>query len=90
MSELDRKQREFVALGAALASNCIPCMEYHFAAAGKAGITPLQIKEAVDVADAVRKVPARQVLSTVRALLEDAAREPADVSTDCARGCDCG
>jgi len=89
MSDLDHKQREFVALGAALASNCIPCMEYHFAEACKAGITPAQIQAAVNVADAVRKVPARQVLSTARALLEDAAPEPVDREQDPARGCGC-
>ena len=87
MSELDRREREFVALGASLASNCVPCIEYHILAARKAGISDTQIREAVELADSVRRVPSQQVLSKADALLESAPRTdgcgPADSSSDC-------
>ena len=88
MKALDRKQREFVALGAALASNCIPCIEYHVAEALKAGIGPSQIREAVKLADTVRKVPARQVLGTAFALLEGPGAE--DTNGDAGSRSECG
>jgi len=86
MSDLDRREREFVALGAALASNCLPCIEYHVIEAGKAGISAAQILEAVKLADTVRQVPAQQVLAKAHALLESSAEE----RTDCAPDCSCG
>ena len=36
MSTLSLRDRELVALGAALASNCVPCIEFHVPAARKA------------------------------------------------------
>lgn len=87
MSELDSREREFVALGASLAANCLPCIEYHILQARRAGISDAQIREAVELADTVRQVPARQVLSKADALLERApggeACEAADPSSDC-------
>ena len=85
MSELDRREREFVALGAALASNCLPCIEYHTIEARKAGITDAQILEAVGLADTVRRVPAQQVLAKAHALLESAAETREECPPDC--GC---
>ena len=90
MRALDRRQGEFVALGAALASNCIPCMEYHIAEARRVGISAAQIREAVEVADTVRKVPAEQVLGTARALLEGTVSEQANRDVKRERGCGCG
>jgi 4-carboxymuconolactone decarboxylase len=84
MSKLDPREREFVALGAAVASNCLPCIEYHTLAARKAGITDGQIREAVKLADTVRQVPARQVLAKAQSLLETAPEGCGDASPDCA------
>ncbi len=88
MSTLNRQQREFVALGAALASNCVPCITYHIAEARNAGISAAQIRQAVDLADTVRKVPADQVLSTALAQLDGAGR-PATPPDGCAGNCGC-
>lgn len=84
MGELNRRERELVALGAALASNCIPCIEYHVLEARKAGIGNEEILEAVQLGDTVRRVPAQQVLAKAHALLES------EAPADCAPGCDCG
>jgi 4-carboxymuconolactone decarboxylase len=86
MGELDRREREFVALGAALASNCLPCIEYHIREAGKAGLTREQILEAVELADTVRQVPAQQVLGKAHALLEVTEGDRADSAPDCGCG----
>ena len=67
MGRLNPKEKELVALGAALGSNCIPCVVYHLGVAEKIGIPDEEIREAFELADKVRKVPAEQVLKTAYA-----------------------
>jgi AhpD family alkylhydroperoxidase len=69
MEGLSTAERELVALGAALASNCVPCIEYHIPEARKAGLSDRKINEAVSLADKVRQVPARKVLAAALDLL---------------------
>lgn len=69
MSHLSSRDRELVALGAALGSNCVPCIEHHIPEARKAGLTDSQISEAIRLADRVRQVPARKVLDVALQLL---------------------
>jgi AhpD family alkylhydroperoxidase len=69
MDELTFKEREFVALGAALGSNCTPCVEHHIGEARKAGLTDSQISAAIQLADKVRKVPAAKALNAALELL---------------------
>jgi 4-carboxymuconolactone decarboxylase len=86
MSELNNRERSLVALGAALASNCVPCIEYHIPVAKSAGLSDTQIKEAVQTADKVRQVPARAVLETALARIDTSP----EVSSDTAEpGCGC-
>jgi len=73
MNDLTPREKELVALGAAMGSNCVPCIEYHIPAARKAGLSDAQIRAAIDTADRVRQVPARKVLETAAALLGDGA-----------------
>jgi len=86
MSELNHREQTLVALGAALASNCVPCIEYHIPEARKAGCSDVQIREAVQIADKVRRVPARMVLQTAVARIEERPSESAEVS---GAGCGC-
>lgn len=86
MSELNDREQELVALGAALASNCLPCIEYHIPEARKAGLSDKQIKQAVQVADRVRRVPARAVLQTALARLEES---PNGLDETAGSGCGC-
>ena len=72
MNDLNQRERELVALGAALGSNCVPCIEYHIPEARKAGLTDSQISEAVRLADKVRQVPARKVLNAAMQMLPEA------------------
>jgi AhpD family alkylhydroperoxidase len=62
MSHLSPRDRELVALGAAMGSNCVPCIEYHIPQARKAGLNDSEISEAIRLSDRVRQVPARKVL----------------------------
>lgn len=72
MEALSSSERELVALGAALASNCVPCIEYHIPEARKAGLCDRKINEAIRLADKVRRVPARKVLATALGMLPGA------------------
>jgi 4-carboxymuconolactone decarboxylase len=67
---LTMKEKELTAIGAAIASNCVPCIEYHIPQARKAGLSDSQIREAIELADKVRRVPAVKVLQTANSLLE--------------------
>jgi len=78
MDRLTHAERELVALGAALGSNCVPCIEYHIPEARKAGLSDRQISEAIHLADKVRQVPARKVLAAAMGVLPDANAETAN------------
>jgi len=71
MSELNDRERELVAIGASIASNCVSCIEHHVPEARKAGLGDGQIREAIRIADVVRRVPSRKVLQAARASLEE-------------------
>jgi 4-carboxymuconolactone decarboxylase len=71
MESLTTAEQELVALGAALGSNCVPCIEYHIPQARAAGLSDRQIGAAVRLADTVRQVPARKVLAVAAGLLRD-------------------
>ena len=86
MSELNNREQELVALGAAIASNCVPCIENHIPEARIAGLSDIQIKEAVKIADKVRRVPARMVLETARARIEENPNEAEGMAES---GCGC-
>jgi 4-carboxymuconolactone decarboxylase len=69
MNDLNHRERELVALGAAMGSNCISCIEYHIPEARRAGLSDAQIAEAIGLSDKVRQVPARKVLDTALRML---------------------
>ncbi len=69
MAHLSQREREVAAIGAAMGSNCVPCIEYHIPEARKAGLSDEEIREAVLLADKVRQVPARKVLEAANRLL---------------------
>ena len=87
MSELNKRERSLVALAAALASDCMPCVEYHIPGARKAGLSDIEIDEAVRIADKVRQIPARSVLETALARIETSSDGSAETNGP---GCGCG
>jgi 4-carboxymuconolactone decarboxylase len=66
MEALTLRERELVALGAALASNCLPCIEHHIPAARRAGLNDQEIGTAIALADQIRQVPAGNVLAAAQ------------------------
>jgi 4-carboxymuconolactone decarboxylase len=85
MSNLNSRERELVALGASLASNCVPCIEHHIKAAREAGLSDAEIEAAIRLADKVRRVPAEKVLEVATQLLSAAL----PTETKVAPGCGC-
>lgn len=75
MEGLSHRERELVALGAAMGSNCVPCIEYHVPVARKTGLTDSQILQAVRLADKVRQVPARKVLDKALGMLGETGKQ---------------
>jgi AhpD family alkylhydroperoxidase len=58
---LDDKIRELIGIAASIAGGCEPCLKYHYNAAKKAGCSPEQMKEAVEIAKMVRQAPMNAV-----------------------------
>ena len=83
MSELTLRDRELVALGAALAANCIPCVEFHIPKAREAGITDTELSEVLALADKVRQVPAKKVLEVADRLVKGGDAEPRSTPDKC-------
>ena len=81
MSLLTAREQELVVLGAALGSNCIPCIEQHIPAARNAGLADAQITEAIRLADKTRHVPARTALDAALTLLSES--RPAHTGKPC-------
>ncbi len=77
---LTDRERELVAIGAAIGSNCVPCIEHHIPEARKSGLSDAQIGEAVRLADSVRQVPAAKVLNAALGLLGEANKATAEKS----------
>lgn len=53
---------ELVAIGAAIASNCEPCLRYHVHEAEKVGVNHEDIRRAVDMAENVKGAPHRNIM----------------------------
>jgi AhpD family alkylhydroperoxidase len=88
MALLTEREKELVALGASIGSNCVPCAAFHVEAARKAGLPDAAVAEALAVAEKVKNVPASQVMNTARAgLSEEAVGKKA--GADCDAGCAC-
>lgn len=81
MSDLTPRERELVALGAAMGSNCVPCVEYHIPESRKAGLTDPEIRAAIQHADKIHEVPARKTLQTALNMLPSEAGGAGNAAT---------
>ena len=61
MGKLSEREKELVAIGAAIGSNCVPCIEYHIPAARKVGLEDAELRDALELANKVKTVPAKKV-----------------------------
>jgi len=82
----DERTVELIAIGASIAANCQPCLQYHINKALEVGITEQEIKEAVKVGRTVRKGAAYKMDQFTTSL----SGESAAVSRRGGEGCGCG
>jgi 4-carboxymuconolactone decarboxylase len=90
MNELAKRDKELVAIGAAIGSNCIPCIVYHIKEARRCGVFDWQIRAAIEVAENVRKVPFELVKNTAYAHLDVEPDELTDKDGSATGDCGCG
>jgi AhpD family alkylhydroperoxidase len=58
---LTLKEQELVAIGASIAGNCIPCLEWHYKKCVELGFTHEQLAKAIAVAKKVKEVPNQKI-----------------------------
>lgn len=76
--------QELVAIGAAIASNCEPCLKFHYDKARKLGVSTHDMHGAVEVALAVKETPARAMVDLAAKLLRtQVAPAAAEAVGDC-------
>lgn len=82
---LDRSISELIAVGASVAANCQPCLEYHRQEAQGAGATTQEISDAVDVGKMVRRGAAAKMDRFATTLLDSPALTYGSTDSNC--GC---
>jgi len=68
---LDERIENLIAIGAAMASNCIPCFEHLYEKAITSGLTAEQIKRASDIAGQVKKGAHTAISNSINELIGD-------------------
>ena len=89
MTELNERDKELVAIGASIGSNCVPCIAFHVGKAREMGLTDGQIEAAVALSEEIRAMPASLVVNTARAYLEGQSIEHTGSPTNAGPG-ECG
>jgi AhpD family alkylhydroperoxidase len=74
-SKMDERTKELVAMGAAAAANCHPCMDYHLAKCNELGIDRAEVAVAVKVGLMVNRGAESKIRQKARELLGDTAVE---------------
>jgi AhpD family alkylhydroperoxidase len=80
---LDERTRELIAVGASIAANCGPCLEFHARKSQEAGASGAEIADAADVGRMVRKGAASKLDALSARLVEG-------LSVSASDGCGCG
>ncbi len=76
---------ELVTIGAAIAANCEPCFKYHYDQARKLGVSELDMRHAVDLAQKVKDTPARAMLNLAERYLGAATPETKSAAASCCK-----
>jgi AhpD family alkylhydroperoxidase len=66
---MDERTKELVAMGAAAAANCHPCMDYHLAKCDELGVSRDEVAAAVKVGLMVNRGAERKIRQKARELL---------------------
>ena len=72
---LDERTKELVAMGAAAAANCHPCMDYHLAKCDELAIDPAEVASAVKIGLMVNRGAEGAIRKKARELLGEKAVE---------------
>jgi AhpD family alkylhydroperoxidase len=72
---MDEQIKELVAMGAAAAANCHPCMDYHLARCDELGIERAEVAAAVKVGLMVNRGAENRIRKKARELLGKTAME---------------
>ncbi len=75
-SIFDERIAELVAIGAAIAANCEPCLKYHHRKASELGVADEDMVQAVNVALRVKEQPATMMVQLAQRLLAPEAAQP--------------
>ncbi len=70
---MDERMKELVAMGAAAAANCHPCMDHHLAKCDDLGIDREEVAAAVEVGLMVNRGAENAIRKKVRELLGETA-----------------
>ncbi len=84
--KLDNRTKELIAVGASLAANCQPCLQFHVTKARESGADDAEIAVAIGVAKAVRKGAAAKMDDFAAGL----GAEAATANSGAGQGCGCG
>jgi AhpD family alkylhydroperoxidase len=74
---------ELVAIGAAIGSNCLPCLKYHIDKARELGVGDEDILRAVALANRVKQPPARLILELADRQLGGRVAQSVDPQASC-------
>jgi AhpD family alkylhydroperoxidase len=74
---------ELVAMGAAIAANCEPCLKYHYREAEKLGVTKADMARAVATGAKVKDSPHQAILRLADKLTGSGIGQPADAADRC-------
>ena len=74
---------ELVALGAAVAANCEPCLKYHYQKAQQFGVSKADMAHALETGAKVKDSPHQAILRLADRLTGSALSKPADSSDPC-------
>jgi len=86
--ELDTRTKNLIAVGAAAAANCLPCLEFTLSRAAEDGAAPWEMAAAVETGKMVRAGAAGRLDSLAQSLLAEYAGLTAPGQSPC--GCSCG
>ena len=74
-AKVDEQMKELVAMGAAAAANCHPCMDYHLAKCDELGIDRAEVAAAVKVGLMVNRGAENAIRKKTRELLGETATD---------------
>jgi AhpD family alkylhydroperoxidase len=82
---LSEKEKELVAIGAAIGGTCIPCLEWHYKKCIELGFTKEQMRLAFAMAKKVKEVPNKNIYETADQLIKN--NELGVATSDCECSC---